>query len=104
MTNFIYFCTTPTKEEAIKIAKYLVDKKIVACVNILENIISIYHWKDNIEEGNEFLLIIKTTEEKSKLLIQTIEEIHSYDTPECIGIKIENGSQKYLKWLEDVLK
>ena len=104
MTNFIYFCTVPTKEEAIKIAKYLVEKKIVACVNILENILSIYTQKKNIEEEKEFLLIIKTNEENSKLLIQTIEEIHSYDTPECVGIKIENGSQKYLKWINDVVK
>ncbi|MBY9007644.1 MAG: divalent-cation tolerance protein CutA [Candidatus Lokiarchaeota archaeon] len=104
MTNFIFFCTVPEIVEAKKIAMHLVEKKIVACVNIIENITSIYTWKRNVEENKEILLIIKTLEEKSEELIQTIENIHSYDTPECIGIKIEKGSQKYLKWINDVVK
>ncbi|GAG77539.1 unnamed protein product, partial [marine sediment metagenome] len=54
-------------------------------------------------EDNEYILFIKTTEEKSALLIQKIKELHSYDEPECIGFKIERGSQSYLKWIEDVV-
>ncbi len=103
MINYIYFTTTSSEEEAKKIATYLVKNKIAACVNIIDNIYSIYRWQGKIEENNEYLLIIKTTEEKSSILIQTIEKIHSYDTPECVGIKIENGSQKYLKWIYDVV-
>jgi uncharacterized protein involved in tolerance to divalent cations len=33
-----------------------------------------------------------------------ILEIHSYDLPECLSISIEEGSQQYLKWLEDSSK
>lgn len=50
------------------------------------------------------LLLIKTTEEKSDLLIQKINEIHSYSEPECIGIKIEKGSETYLKWIKESVK
>ena len=72
-------------------------------MNIIPNITSIYEWKGVIEEDNEYILFIKTTEEKSALLIQKIKELHSYDEPECIGFKIEEGSQSYLKWIEDVV-
>ncbi|MBY8981957.1 MAG: divalent-cation tolerance protein CutA [Candidatus Lokiarchaeota archaeon] len=103
MTNYIYFSTVSSEEEAKKIATYLVENKVVACVNIINNIASIYTWEGKMEQSKEHLLIIKTSEEKSDELIHTIESLHSYDTPECIGIKIEKGSQKYLKWIKDVV-
>ncbi|MGQ4875803.1 MAG: divalent-cation tolerance protein CutA [Promethearchaeia archaeon] len=100
---YIYFITTGTLNEAKKIARVLVEEKIAACVNIVQNIISIYEWKGNIEEDNEFLLILKTNGVKGELLEKRIKELHSYELPECIGFKIERGSEKYLKWVNDVL-
>ncbi|TXT66149.1 MAG: Divalent-cation tolerance protein CutA [Promethearchaeota archaeon] len=102
--NLIFFVTTPSNEEAQKIAHHLVEHKLAACVNIISPITSIYWWNDTIEEDNEVFLLIKTTQSKAQQLIQTIEEIHTYDTPECIGIPIEKGSKKYLEWLNSVLK
>ena len=104
MTSMIFIVTVPNIDEGRKIAKILIDNRIVACVNIFQNITSLYRWKGKVEEDNELLLIIKTTEEKSKLLINKIEEIHSYETPECIGFKIENGSKKYLNWIQESVK
>jgi len=104
MNNYVFLVTVPNEDEGKKIARLLVKNKIAACVNIIKNIVSIYEWKGNIEEDNELLLLIKTTEEKSELLIQKIKEIHSYETPECIGFKIEKGSEKYLNWIKEVVK
>ncbi len=104
MGQYIFLVTVPTIEEGKKIARILVENKLAACVNMIQNIFSLYEWKGNIEEDNEHLLLIKTTDEKSDLIIQKINEIHSYDTPECIGIKIEKGSEKYLNWIKEVLK
>jgi periplasmic divalent cation tolerance protein len=103
MSQYIFLVTVPSIEEGKKIAKSLVENKLAACVNIIQNIFSIYNWKDNIEEDNEHLLLIKTTDEKSDLIVQKINEIHSYDTPECIGFKIEKGSEKYLEWIKEVV-
>jgi periplasmic divalent cation tolerance protein len=101
MRQFVFFVTVPSKEEGEKIAKHLVEQKIVACVNIIHDIHSIYRWKGEIEEDNEYLLVMKTTKEKKSILIRAIEKLHSYETPECIGWKIDTGSKTYLRWIEN---
>jgi periplasmic divalent cation tolerance protein len=104
MYNYIFFVTVPSIEEGQSIAETLLKNKIVACVNIIEGIKSIYRWKGEIHRDEESLLIIKTTEDKSQTLIETIEEIHSYETPECVGFRIEKGSDDYLNWLNEVVE
>jgi periplasmic divalent cation tolerance protein len=101
--NFLFLVTVPNIEEGKKIAHILVENKLAACVNIISGICSIYEWKENIEEDNEFLLIIKTTEKRSDDIIQKITEIHSYDVPECIGFRIEKGSESYLNWINEIV-
>jgi periplasmic divalent cation tolerance protein len=104
MNHYIFFVTVPNFEEGKKIAKILLENNLIACVNIIQNIFSIYRWKSEIEEANEALLVIKTIEENSELLIKKINEIHSYDTPECVGFKIDKGSERYLDWITNVVK
>ena len=104
MNFYLFLVTVPNFEEGQRIARILVESKLAACVNIIKDIFSLYEWKENIEEDNENLLLIKTTDEKSDLLIRRINEIHSYETPECIGFKIEKGSEKYLNWIKEVVK
>lgn len=104
MSQYIFLVTVPTIEEGKKIAQTLVENKLAACVNIIQNIYSLYKWKGNIEEDNEHILLIKTTDEKSDLIIQKINEIHSYEIPECIAFKIEKGSEKYLNWIKEVVE
>jgi periplasmic divalent cation tolerance protein len=95
MNHYIFLVTVPNLEEAKKIARILVESRLAACVNIIHNILSIYRWKGKIEEDNEYLLLIKTIEENNEQIIQKILEIHSYENPECIGFKIERGSDFY---------
>ncbi|MEE9378829.1 MAG: divalent-cation tolerance protein CutA [Candidatus Lokiarchaeia archaeon] len=104
MNYYLFLVTVPNIEEGQKIAKILVETKLAACVNIIQNIISIYRWKGKIEEDNEHLLLIKTTEENSTKIIQKVKEIHSYTEPECIGLKIEKGSETYLDWINEVVE
>lgn len=104
MEYFIFYVTVSNLEEGKKIGKSLVENKLAACVNIVDKVHSIYEWQGKIEEDTEFLLIIKTTSELSDQVIDKIEEIHSYDVPECIGFKIEKGSKPYLDWIGHVTK
>ena len=104
MSYYLFLVTVPTIEEGKKIAQILIQDKLAACVNIIQNIYSIYKWKGNIEEDNEHILLIKTTDEKSDLIIQRIKDIHSYENPECVALKIEKGSEKYLNWIKEVVE
>lgn len=104
MNHYIFLVTVPNIEEGKKIAKVLVESRLAACVNIIHNISSVYRWKGEIEEDTEHLLIIKTSEKNSEIIIQKINETHSYSEPECIGFKIDKGSEKYLSWITEVLE
>ncbi|MFW9823406.1 MAG: divalent-cation tolerance protein CutA [Candidatus Thorarchaeota archaeon] len=103
MNFYLFIVTVPNIEEGKRIAQNLVETKLAACVNIIKNVSSIYRWKDGIQEDDEHLLIIKTTEQNCESIIQRINTIHSYDIPECIGLKIEKASQKYLNWIKEVV-
>ncbi len=97
--NKIVLTTTGSREEALRIARALVERRLAACVNIVPGIESIYRWKEKIEQAEEWLLLIKTTAEAFERVRDAIKELHSYDMPECIGFEIENGSAEYLKWM-----
>ena len=93
--------TAGSKEEARKIARALVERRLAACVNVVPQIESIYRWEGKVEEAQEWLLVIKTTGSAYEGVRDAIKELHSYQVPECICISIENGSPDYLKWIAD---
>jgi periplasmic divalent cation tolerance protein len=97
---YLAYTTTSSHEEAKKIATALVNKKIVACVNIIPSIESIYWWEGKVMEDNECLLLMKTHEQKIGALLKTVPELHSYSCPELIVTPIEKGLPAYLQWLE----
>ena len=103
MDYYIFLVTVPNIDEGKKIANILVENKLAACVNIIQNVFSIYRWKGNVERESESLLIIKTIGKNCDLLIQKVVEIHSYSNPECVAFKIEKGSKKYLDWINQVV-
>lgn len=100
----IVFSTAGSEEEALKIARNLVERQIAACVNIVPHIQSIYQWQGKMESSHEWLLLIKTTAGMFTAVRETIDELHSYDVPECISVNIEDGSPGYLQWIADSIK
>ena len=97
----IVLTTTGSEEEARKIARHLVEKRLAACVNIIPQIESIYRWQGKVESSREWLLVAKTTQEKFPAVRDAIRKLHSYDVPECVVLNIEDGSSDYLQWLAD---
>jgi periplasmic divalent cation tolerance protein len=105
MTDKILVLTTASsKDEARKIGRALVERLLAACVNIVPQVGSIYRWEGEVEEAEEWLLIVKTTRAAFERVRDAINELHSYDVPECIAVPIESGSVAYLAWLGESVK
>lgn len=100
MHSLIYI-TTSGIEESKGIAKTLLEEKLVACVNIVPKIDSMYLQNGKIEEDSESFLIAKTMSYQVDKVIERVEKIHSYETPCILHIKIEKGSEDYLEWMEN---
>jgi periplasmic divalent cation tolerance protein len=94
--------TCATLEEARKIARGVVEKHLAACVNIVTHAVeSFYTWEGKLEDSSEYLLMMKTSEERLEELQKEVLTLHSYDTPEFVVLPIVAGSEAYLKWMEE---
>lgn len=96
----IILCTCPDSATARAIAHHLVDKSLAACVNVLPGVTSIYRWQGQIESAEEHLLIIKSQQALFDTIEVAIKSIHPYDVPEIVAIKLDQGSEDYLKWID----
>jgi periplasmic divalent cation tolerance protein len=97
----IVLTTIGSKSEAEDLAWELVERKLAACVNIIDMQTSIYRWKNEIKSEKECLLLIKSTAAASENLIAAIRELHPYEVPAYIELPIEKGSSKYLDWIAE---
>ena len=95
----IVFVMAGAADEAAKIAHSLVNERLAACVNIVGPVRSIYRWQGAIEEAGEHLLVIKTRASLYAALERRVIELHSYEVPEVIALRIARGSKAYLDWL-----
>ncbi len=91
--------TTGSVEAAQRIAHALVEQKLAACVNLIPNLTSVYHWQGATETASEVLLLIKTTSEHIQAIESALRQFHAYEVPEFLVLPIESGSQPYLDWL-----
>jgi len=96
--ELIGFITCPP-EKGQEISRIVVAEKLVACVNIIPSVRSIYMWQGKIENEEEQMLIVKTTKSKWKQFENRMKEIHPYEVPEIISFSIAEGYPPYLEWL-----
>ncbi|MCA1565072.1 MAG: divalent-cation tolerance protein CutA [Acidobacteria bacterium] len=96
--------TAGSREEAARLAEMLVGARLAACVQILPEIESVYHWKGEVRRDPEVLLLAKTTQARFSLLEREVRALHSYETPEIIALPISDASTNYLEWLTSTVK
>jgi len=95
----VVLVTCGSEDEALKIARSLVEEGLAACVNLISPVRSIYRWEGKIWDEKEWLLMIKTQEPRFVDLERRIKSLHSYSVPEIIGLPIVKGASSYLEWL-----
>ncbi|HET6527151.1 MAG TPA: divalent-cation tolerance protein CutA [Balneolaceae bacterium] len=97
----LVYITTKDKQEAKAIGRKLVKERLAACVNIIDDMESIYEWKGELVEDQEAILIAKTPYHNVKKLTKRVKELHSYDMPSILSIQlaVQEGNEEYQRWL-----
>lgn len=99
----VILVTFPNLDSARQVGTLLVDSQVVACVNLVPGVESIYRWEGKVNIDKEILAVIKTTEALVPEVEALIHEKHPYETPEFLVIKPDSGSQAYLDWVVKVV-
>jgi periplasmic divalent cation tolerance protein len=103
-TGFAVVLTTAgSEDEASRIAKTLVARRLAACVSVVPGVVSHYRWHGQICRDEEHLLLIKTAERLFPAVKDAVRELHAYELPELLMLRIGDGEARYLAWLEEVL-
>jgi periplasmic divalent cation tolerance protein len=100
----LIFITCPNRKSAEKISESLLKKGLVACINIIPRIKSMYWWEGKIEKSFETLLLIKTKDELFNSVKEEVIKLHPYKVPEVICVRISKGYEKYLRWIKEVTR
>jgi periplasmic divalent cation tolerance protein len=95
----VVLMTAGSREEAARLAEMLVGARLAACVQIMPEMESIYHWEGSVHRDPEFLLLAKTTQANFNDLEREVRALHSYETPEIIALPVTAISAPYLEWL-----
>lgn len=83
------------------LARALVQERLVACVNRLPEVTSVYRWEGEVQEDSESLLVMKTTSKGFPRLRDRVLELHPYDLPEILALPVVDGLPGYLSWVVD---
>ena len=95
----VIYVTCASLAEAERIGELLVAERLVACVNLLPSMTSIYRWKGNLERAQEVVLLAKTTLARTTAVTERIIALHRYEVPCVIALPILEGNPAYLAWL-----
>jgi periplasmic divalent cation tolerance protein len=95
----LIYSTIGNIKDARRISHILLEEQIVACVNIIPMIESIYKWQDKIENTEEVIIIAKTVDKNVKKAIKKIKSLHTYELPDIIVIPVIGGLKDYLDYI-----
>jgi periplasmic divalent cation tolerance protein len=96
--RFVYM-TMENKKQAREIGKVLVEERLVACVNIIDGMNSMYRWKGKLQDDNETVLIAKTKASLVPEITERVKKLHSYDVPCVVSLQLLEGNQDFLDWI-----
>ena len=91
--------TCASAAEGERLAATMVARRLAACVNRIDGVVSTYRWQDAVERGSECLLLVKTTEDSYAAVERTIREASGYELPEVLRFAANGGSADYLRWI-----
>lgn len=101
MAPLVVYMTAADAEEAGRIGRELVSRRLAACVNILGPIRSLYWWNGAVRDEGEIAFIAKTWADRLDELTLAVRELHSYDEPCVLALPVAGGSRTFIDWIRD---
>ena len=99
----LVFTTFANEADAARVGRALVEERLIACANLLPGARSIYRWKDGVEDAAEVVVLMKTRKQDWTALLSRLHELHPYEVPECVAVRLAAGAPRYMAWLEAAL-
>ena len=100
----LLYMTAGDREEALALARMLVDERLAACANVLGASASVYRWEGAVQEESEVVLVAKTVEDRVEAATRRVREAHSYDSPCVVALPIAGGDADFLSWVRDEVR
>ena len=97
----LVYMTAGSRDEARSIGQALLESNLAACVNIINNMNSLYMWDGALQDDSEVIVIAKTTEQRIPALIDKVKALHSYECPCVVSIPIDSGNPEFLAWIRN---
>jgi periplasmic divalent cation tolerance protein len=95
----VVLATAPSADVARSLARAWVEAGVVACVNLVPGVTSVFKWEGRVDEETEVLMIAKTTVAGAADVERSLAEDHPYDVPECVVLAPSHVAPSYLDWL-----
>jgi len=89
--------------DAERVVRALVDERLIACGTVIAGARSIYRWQGEVRNEAEVVAMMKTRKQDWTALLSRLHELHPYDTPECLAVRVAAGAPKYMAWLDEML-
>jgi periplasmic divalent cation tolerance protein len=99
----LVFSTFADEASAATVVRVLVEERLIACANLLPGARSIYRWQDQVKDEREVVALMKTRKQDWAALQSRLHELHPYETPECVAVRVAAGAPRYMAWLEESL-
>lgn len=95
----LVYTTFPDRASALSAGRQLVEQRVAGCINILPQMLSVYVWEGQLEEGHECVLLAKTMPERAHDCMEAILRLHPYATPAVLAVPVSAGATGYVDWL-----
>ena len=99
----IVFTTFAAEADAARVARVLVEERLVACANLLPGARSLYRWEGSVADEREVVVLMKTRKQDWAALMSRLHELHPYETPELVSLRVAAGAPAYMEWLAGAL-
>lgn len=96
--------TGPDREQLVRLGRALVEERLIACLNVVDRVTSVYRWEGEVCEEAEALGILKTTLARSDAVERRIRELHPYEVPEVLFVPVAVGSPPYVDWVSEQVR